>query len=365
MANFKKGRKSEAQLKSNDSRDKMKKVGIKNRRDKLTHSIGFSFTSEAVYHFHHTYEIGLFKLQPIIPLLKETIFIANTDGVLDAFKDRDDYGKYAPFRSNFCCELTTCEEDWKNLVVDDKGLTFNSLESSEKLNFITKIASAIILLLRLKGMTYFTTPIELSGTTFQELSQKNKSVEMRTRFTQSIIDFIPNPNPDPRKLVDEDFVWINENHHALGTLNENGRMNFFHDLYDSLHFPNVSVQLTLIWSGIESIVKSDHTGTRHSIKSRCAMILGGTREEQRDIFNKVGKLYNFRCDVIHGNKEFSMLNYMNDFEEDDGGFKPIGGAKKLCDSYQILTDLLLKVIDDGKFPTKSELKSMQNQYAQE
>jgi hypothetical protein len=353
---FKKGRKSKAQSDSAKRLRERKAIRDKNRRNKTTHAYGFAFFPPTRSVPKQTFQIGNFLLQPIYPLI-DTLSVSN------AFKDQiNAYGKFAPFRFNFCCELITCEEDWTDIVIDEGGQKFDSLDPNERFKIITNVANAIILLIRLRGMTNFTIPIELTGSTFKELNQKSRSVELRSRFTQSIIDFIPGPNPHPLLLEKEDISWINDHLGHAAELNSNGGLNFIHDLYDSLHFPNPSVQLTLIWSGIESIVKSKSPGTRHSIKSRCAMLLRISQKEREDIFRKVGKLYDFRCDIIHGNKTFSMLESIRDYKENEEEVSVEGNTKLLYESYDILRELVVKIIEDKEFPIKTELDKMQNEF---
>ena len=92
-------------------------------------------------------------------------------------------------------------------------------------------------------------------------------------------------------------------------------MNFIHDIFDSLNYPNLSIQLMSIWAGIESIILSETPGTRKSIQSRCAMILEDERKKRESKFKRIGELYDFRCKVIHGKaKDFNLLSFTEDFD---------------------------------------------------
>ncbi len=353
MADFKRGRKSQSQKKSSKSRARIKSQRIATKRDKVTHSTGFAFF-EPAFVLNEPYQIGLFKFQPVIPILQ-------TQGVADAFSNRSDYGKYAPFVLNLMAELTTCEDDWEDVVID--GERFNDLESEDRKNLVAKFSSDIILLLRISGLTNFTTPFDITGSTLKELSEKSESVELRVRSTQSLIDFMPGPNPNPRLPGDDDFQWIEENCSIMNRLNRDGRMNFIHDIYDTLNFPNMSVQLMSIWAGIESIVLSETPGTRKSIKSRCAMVLEDEVEKQKSRFKRIGELYDFRCEIIHGKKNFDLLSHIEDFDLSIETPKIKGAnTKKLYESYQLLTELLLKVVARGEFWTREELRELQKDF---
>lgn len=358
MTGFKRGRKSASQLRSAQKRKEKKEQKARARRDSLTHSYGLALYPFSPFSMNETLKIDKFRLQPVNPLF-------DTHNVADAFVDQlQDYGKFAPFRLHFHYELVTCEADWNEEVIDNDGNTFRSLDKNEKFRLITNVASAIILLMRVRGMTYFITPIELTGSTFRELSNKSQSVELRTRVTQCLIDFLPFPNPNPKVLRQDDVDWIVDHLGNVGKLNIDGRMNFFHDLYDSLHFPNPSVQLTQIWTGIENIVQSTKQYTTKSIKSRCAMLLGKNPKEQLKISRSVGILYNFRSEIVHGSKTFSLREYIDGFQydgKDDYFLK--GSAGLLFETYEILNKLITKVIEENKFPSKSKLNSLQKKFS--
>ena len=184
-----------------------------------------------------------------------------------------------------------------------------------------------------------------------KLSVKSESVGLNVRSVQSMIDFLPSPNPNPILPEMDDFEWVEKNILNINQLNRDGRMNYIHDVYDVLNFPNMSVQFMAIWSGIESIILSEATGVRKSIQSRCAMILEEDEEKQKSRFKRIEKLYDFRCKVIHGNENFNMLSIIEDLDFSAEVPKINGNTQKFYESYQLLTDLLLKVLERGKFWT--------------
>lgn len=347
----KKRRKSQSQKRNLESRAMVKSKSNAKKRDEVTHSTGLVFIEPKF--MDRSVQIGRFTFQPLIPSIHNL-------NVADAFEYPEDYGKYAPFRTRLVAELTTCEKDWENVVIGNER--FTDLDSKARFKLIVAFSSNIILLLRLRGFTNFITPFDITGSTFQELSRKSGTVELNVRSVQSLIDFLPTPNLNPILPQMDDFEWIENNILTINQLNRDGRMNFIHDLYDVLNFPNLSVQFMAIWSGIESIILSESDGVRKSIQSRCAMILEGDEEKQKSRFKRIGKLYEFRCKVIHGNENFDMLSINEDVDMSDEVPKISGNAQKFYESYQLLTDLLLKVLERGRFWTREELREIQDKY---
>jgi len=346
---FKKGRKPKSEFEQNS---RSRKYSRRRKSSTRVHSYAIRFYSEALFVPNREWEIGLFRLQPVNPSV-------DTHDVLEKFRVRENYGKFAPFRNQICCELVTNEDDWAELRENGTSVKFSKLASQDRLSIIQGYADAIILLMRIRGMTHFTVPVELSGSTFQKLRfSKNRSVSSRFRLTQALIDPIFGPNP-PKLLMDEDFDWISKHIQNLMQLSETGRFTFLHDVFDTLNYPNPAVQLVQVWAGIESIVKSKSPGTRRSIRARCAMLLRDTEKEQWKLYKKMGKLYDFRCNVVHGNKEFSIKEWMNDLSP-EGSVK--GKTMKLFDSFEILKELMVKVIQDGEMPSKKKLEKMQNEF---
>ena len=104
MTDFKKGRKSQSQKRASKARTMAKSLAIARSRDKVTHSTGFAFFAPRQFILDKTYQIGLFKFQPINPI------IGNLGGAVDAFVNMEDYGKYAPFRFNLLSGVDNLRE---------------------------------------------------------------------------------------------------------------------------------------------------------------------------------------------------------------------------------------------------------------
>ncbi len=94
------------------------------------------------------------------------------------------------------------------------------------------------------------------------------------------------------------------------------------------------------------------------------MILEDEVEKQKSRFKRIGELYDFRCEVIHGKKNFDMLSHIGDFDLSTEIPKIEGeNTKKLYESYQLLTELLLKVLEMGRFWSRDELREFQKGFS--
>ena len=291
-----------------------------------------------------------FRLERVIPPL-------HLEGVLEKFKERSDFGKFAPFRDEIWCELVANEKDW-GLLQDDQGEIFSNLSAEERIRVIQGHADAMFLLFRLRGMTQFTVPVELHGSSFRNLSkQQDGSVMAKFRFSQAILFPVIGPSI-PKLLDEEDIEWILNHHLTVLQMNQSGDLNFLLDLFDVINFPNPTIQLVQVWAAIESIVKSQSSKTRHSIRSRCAMLLSESKQEICQLYTHIGKLYDFRCAVVHGTEDFSMGKYLNGLQ----GTEIVNETKLLFDSFSILKRLLIKVIEKGEMPDSKQLKALQDNY---
>tara|TARA_Y100000766_G_C18698918_1_gene503247 strand:+ start:270 stop:575 length:306 start_codon:yes stop_codon:yes gene_type:complete len=97
------------------------------------------------------------------------------------------------------------------------------------------------------------------------------------------------------------------------------------------------------------------------------MLLGDTSEEQKNLYDRVGKLYDFRCEIVHGKKSFILEEYLSgmlDEISENNQSKPDKVSKwsKLRQSYEILCDLLVKMIQDEEIPTIKKLEKMQDEF---
>ena len=321
----------------------------------IVHSWAFRFFKESQFRVGEVIKIGPFEIRPVK--------IRPLSDYSKRFKKADDFRRFSVFANEITMEMVTNENHWYNTPDAKSGELFGHLPKSERFDIITGYASAIILLLRLRGMTVVTVPMEITGSTFEELhNAKRESIEARFRFTQAIIE--PAIIPGKLELFNKaDIEWIEKYHRDVVIRDKPGEKDnftFFHDIFDSLSFPNPTNMLQQIWTGIEHIVKTGELGVRRSIRERCAMLLCKQDEDVKELANKIDSLYDFRCDVVHGNDHFSMLDYLSGFTD----FTNLSGkTKMLFDSYELLKDLLILVIERGAMPTKKELEQLHKDYS--
>ena len=321
----------------------------------IIHSWAFRFFKQSQFRPGEIIKIGPFEIRPvnIRPLSEYS----------KRFKQTEGFRRFSVFANEITMEMVTNENDWLHIEDAESGIKFGHFPQDERFGIITGYASAIILLLRLRGMTVVTVPMEITGSTFEELHDaKRESIEARFRFTQAIIE--PAILPGKLELFDKaDVEWIEKYHQDIVIRDKPGEKDnftFFHDIFDSLSFPNPTNMLQQIWTGIEHIVKTGELGVRRSIRERCAMLLCKQDEDVKELANKIDLLYDFRCKVVHGNDHFSMLDYLSGFTD----FTNLSGkTKMLFDSYELLKDLLILVIERGAMPTKKELEQLHKDYS--
>jgi hypothetical protein len=288
----------------------------------------------------------LFSLRRLFPPL-------HLQGIYEKFKKREDYGKFAPHIEQTYCELIVDEKKWEDKIVKE-GVRFAEVSEEEKIGFINGAVSILLTLINLRGCSLFIVPLMIHNSSFRDLHKVDDSSISAHFFPgQNLIQPMLPPTI-PYYLNQEDIEWIMNHHFALGKLFHEGKMEFIIDVFDTMCYPNPKVQLVLIWAAIEAIIKPEkneakRTGLRHSIRSRCSMILCDSLEEQGKMYEKIGTLYDLRSDTVHG-KDLSL----GEIQEDD----VIG----LVDSFSLLKDLLISIIEKGSIPTKKELGALQKEY---
>jgi hypothetical protein len=291
----------------------------------------------------------LFSLSQVFPPVHLT-------GIFEKFKSEDDYGKFAPFRDRTFCELVTDEKNWMDHE-DSEGLKFSELSEDEKMHQIHKAAQTLILMIRLRGMSQFIVPLVIHGSSFSGLKNcADSSITVDFDANQSLIFPLPTPQ-EPYFLDTEDIDWILRYHQNVMRMNEARGLEFLFDLFSILNFPSPSVQVVQIWGAIEAIVKPKRyhkrrTGIRHSLRSRCAMILEDEENRQKNRYDSIGELYDFRSEIVHGIRSFSVVDAAEDPESVELMFK----------SFTLLKELMISLIEAESMPSKQKLENLQIEY---
>ncbi len=79
--------------------------------------------------------------------------------------------------------------------------------------------------------------------------------------------------------------------------------------YDST---NPKIKFTILMMGLESIFnRSSQEPIKHIISRHLALTLATNEKEFDELYNKTKKLYNTRCDIVHGNPEKNKIEKLN------------------------------------------------------
>jgi hypothetical protein len=170
---------------------------------------------------------------------------------------------------------------------------------------------------------------------------------------------MPLLNPGKVRLSEKEFRWVCESHLTLYQLcAENdftpamtGMTYYYHDMPQR-------AKMSLIWAGIEDLLKSRKSRTKFSIKSRCAMLLGRSDEEIGVLYKQIGNLYDKRSAATHGRK----FAYNQGLSITPGNTRLETDLGALGTSYVLLCEILIRVIDKGSLFTDSELDELEEQY---
>lgn len=290
----------------------------------------------------------MFRLQRLFPDI-------NLGGIMDKFNQIQDYGKFAPHIERTHWELVVDEKDWEDVEVGN-GIRFADLSDDDKIACINGAVSILLTLIRLKGCYQFIVPMMIHNSSFSEIrSADNGSITAHFFPQQNLIQPMM-PPVIPHILDHDDIEWIMKHHVSLGKIFHEGRKDFLIDIFDTMVYPNPKVQLVITWAAIEAIVQPEkdeenETGIRHSLRSRCSMILCESADEQMEKYKQIGKLYDLRSDTVHG-KDLSL-------EKEDYTIDDVLG---LVDSFSLLKDLLISIIEKGEMPTIVQLRDLQAEF---
>ena len=255
-------------------------------------------------------------------------------------------------------------------MIDDKNWhtampEYSSHNLREKENTIRLVTETFIWLLKLRGFQYFHTPIMLKGTSIKDIwNSKNNSIEILPLYHKPMSSPLSVYNAEFGRdyLFPEDIEWILKNH-----------LNLYNLFYEAKNFQAVAnvlkhlttdlemeVAMITIWAGIEHIVKPNReTGIRQSISKRSAMILHDRNVhpdmQLEDIYREVLAFYDYRCDVVHGNKPM-MKSYVNPSKKD---LKRLDGYQG---SFNVFRLLMIEIIERGCFYEKEELVSFEEKF---
>jgi len=295
---------------------------------------------------------GIGKLQPV-PL-------GSWSGVPEVFSNPMSYPHFTIHMTNIFCELVVDEEHW----VEYWGEEFLLKSDESRINNIMVAVKGLLVLLRLRGFSQFIVPMFLEGTTMQELNQQPKGSIHLHLLDQ---EHIPNPLDQPIKakqiMTESDLNWIRENLRAIFDLLWMEDFTQVLDIYSLLYTPtNPRYTISGIWSAVESLTKAkqnpkNKTGIRHSLRCRCAMLLGVSSHEKWRYYEDIGGLYDLRSSAVHGKPVFEGKTIGNE--------KDVQTMLGLNSSLKILNSLIVKVIEKRELFKEDELVDLQASFESE
>jgi hypothetical protein len=138
-------------------------------------------------------------------------------------------------------------------------------------------------------------------------------------------------------LSEDEAIWIETNIGKARKLLENDKfLNAVHCLASYKWHPLPRAQLAIIWAGIEGIF-----GIKNEISSRLSLcisnFLSSSRNEKKEMFEKIRELYKNRSTAVHGSKLKNDIN------------------KIINDSVFFLRELIFKCINDNIIPDKNSV----------
>jgi hypothetical protein len=205
----------------------------------------------------------------------------------------------------------------------DESETFDSLN----------VAWWIVSLLRLRTASRLLAPF----VSFAEFSDLKESIEDKNAFSletgRTRIAIGESKNP-----TIEDLDWLKLHwQDAARTMTSNNAFNLAYQAIDQGAFSgDTNLYLLSIWSALEALFSPDKAELRFRVSSLIAAYLEPAGRERLSLQKEIAKLYDARSAIVHGTSKTS--------------------PEVLIATHQIARTVLLKMIDDGTVPTKTQLE---------
>ena len=296
------------------------------------------------------------------PGLKIITFDYPRGNVSQKFKSMRQYPHFSIYQGLIICEIIVDDQNWH-----EKIPIYSELSRDEKITFVRKVIDSLVWMMKMRGFTWFHTPILLKGSSVKYLQNaKEKSVEIQAVHHKPMsIPIAPWSNLNRESLRMEDMEWIQENHIKLFRLIENGEdytavWNILQHLTTDLE---LEIRLISLWAAIENIVKPK-APIRQSISKRIAMIdqdlASRVGIDPKEIYKEVKELYDYRCDVVHGNRPLiENLEALNRGSLTEKDTKRMEGFSR---TFHVFKLLLMGIIERGSFYEKRELDLFEEKF---
>ena len=273
------------------------------------------------------------------------------------FSGKHDFEFLKPHLSKTYCEIVIDDSFWKPPFMP----MYPFHDEVLKLQTVMAASGSLITALRLIGFNRFIAPCILKNSTLQKA---NDCKEGTIHFYPHHPFHMPLPMLEESKarLSKKDFLWVSK---ATITLHQ---LFFTHDFSPTMtalsyyyHDMPQRAKMTLIWAAIEDLLKPKRTkehGIRFGLRSRGAMMLGRNDEEISKLFEQIGNLYGKRNDATHGRQ----FTYNKGIIPTPDNTKLKTDMLALRSSYQLLCEILIRIIDRGTLFTDSELLELEDGY---
>ena len=282
--------------------------------------------------------------------------------VSQKFKSMSQYPHFSIYQGLIICEIIVDDQNWH-----EKIPIYSELSRDGKITFVTNVIGSLVWMMKIRGFTWFHTPILLKGSSVKDLQNaKEKSVEIQALHHKPMsVPIVPWSNLNRESLRMEDMEWIQENHIKLFRLIENGEdytavWNILQHLTTDLE---LEIRLISLWAAIENIVKPK-APIRQSISKRIAMInqdlAGRVGIDPKESYKEMKELYDYRCDVVHGNRPLiENLEALNRGSLTEKDIKRMDGLSR---TFHVFKLLLMGIIERGSFYEKRELDLFEEKF---
>ena len=270
------------------------------------------------------------------------------------FRGEYDFIHLTPHLPTTYCEIVIDDSFWKPPFMPD----YPSHDDVLKLQTVMMAGSTLITALRLIGFNQFIAPCFLKNGT---LASASDSDDRTIEFYPQHPFLLPMPLLEKSKarLSLADFEWVCEAHLTLY------QTCFNHDLSPAMsamsyyyHDMPARAKMTLIWAAIEDLLKPSQSSIRFGIRARGAMMIGRSDEEKKMLFKQIGDLYGKRSAATHGRK----FTYNQGLRINTGDKKLLPDLLALRSSYQLLCEILIRIVDRNSMFSDSELSQLEREY---
>ncbi len=195
----------------------------------------------------------------------------------------------------------------------------------------------IAALLRLSAYPYLSVPV-ISNHSFRDIPNIQEEPTLIPFETERRI--FETSETSNRTLSVDDLTWVKEKWKAAGLLlNENSKFYNAFKAFDSATLrARKSASMLAFWGGIEQLVAPTPGELRFRVAAFLASYLERPGASRLELFRRVLKLYNERSTAAHTAKDVE--------------------TKPLVETYVLMRNVIVRMVDEAKVPSQSELESM-------